>query len=264
MRSPTRSPTMWTPSTGPSFSATSVTGAGGLQDLRPAVAGEVVGGGDDVVAALLGDGRREPDRGDLGVGVGDPRDAVVVDRDDGQPGQPLGDQDALAEADVGQLQARAQMSPIALMVGMLVWQVASTLTKPRSSLDAGLLVAESGRHRPAADGDEQQLGRHRLAVLQGDGDAVVRDLSTSVSLVPTWNAMPLRRNARSSSLDDDSSSAGTRCGSASTIVTVGAEGVPDRGELAADRAGAEHDDRRRHLVEGQRVVAGDDPLAVDR
>src|SRR3954454_6510714 len=45
---------------------------GGLQDLRATVAGEVVGGGDDVVAALLRLLAGQADRGDLGVRVGDP------------------------------------------------------------------------------------------------------------------------------------------------------------------------------------------------
>ena len=44
---------------------------------------------------------------------------------------------------------------------------------------------------------------------------------------------------------------------------LGAERAPHAGELDADHAAAEHDDRGGHVVELQRVVAGDDPLAVD-
>ena len=47
----------------------------------------------------------EPDRGDLGVGVGHARDGGLVDRLRVEPGDVLGDEDALLEAAVGQLQA---------------------------------------------------------------------------------------------------------------------------------------------------------------
>ena len=42
-----------------------------------------------------------------------------------------------------------------------------------------------------------------------------------------------------------------------------AERPPDARELDADHAAAEHDDGRRYPVEAQRVLAGDDPVAVD-
>ena len=38
--------------------------------------------------------------------------------------------------------------------------------------DAGLFVAEVGGHRAAADGDEEEVGFERLAVHEGDVDAV--------------------------------------------------------------------------------------------
>ncbi len=44
---------------------------------------------------------------------------------------------------------------------------------------------------------------------------------------------------------------------------VGAERPPDARELDADDAATEHDDRTRHVVEGEGVVAGDDAGAVD-
>ena len=44
-------------------------------------------------------------------------------------------------------------------------------------------------------------------------------VSTPLNRAPSSCLMPLRRNCRSSSFDEDSSSSGTRCGSASTIVT---------------------------------------------
>ena len=44
---------------------------------------------------------------------------------------------------------------------------------------------------------------------------------------------------------------------------LGAERAPDAGELDADHAAAEHDRGGGHAVQRQRVLAGDDPLAVD-
>ena len=44
---------------------------------------------------------------------------------------------------------------------------------------------------------------------------------------------------------------------------VDAEGLPRAGELAADDAAAEDDRGRGHVVQRQRVLAGDHPLAVD-
>ena len=44
---------------------------------------------------------------------------------------------------------------------------------------------------------------------------------------------------------------------------VGAEGLPDTGELDPDDAAAEHDDRGWDPVQSQGVVAADDPVAVD-
>src|SRR5690242_15206068 len=55
-------------------------GAGGLEDLRAAVAGEVVGRRLDPAVLLLGLRLGEAHGSDLGLGVGDPRDAGVVDR----------------------------------------------------------------------------------------------------------------------------------------------------------------------------------------
>ncbi len=55
--------------------------ARGLKDLSLAVAGQVVGEGDDLVAVALAGGRLgDPDRRDLGLAVRDARNAVVVDR----------------------------------------------------------------------------------------------------------------------------------------------------------------------------------------
>ena len=54
---------------------------------------------------LAGLGLGQPDGGDLGVAVGDPRDARLVDHGRAEPGDLLGDEDALGEPAVRELQA---------------------------------------------------------------------------------------------------------------------------------------------------------------
>ena len=140
----------------------------GLEDLALAVAGQVVGERRDLVRAVafgrlcLG----EADGRHLRVGVGDARDAGVVDRDDRQAGDVLGDQDALGEADVGELRASARRSPTARTPRALVRQNSSMTTNPRSMVTPLLLVAEAVGRRAPADRDEQQLGFERLAALE--------------------------------------------------------------------------------------------------
>src|SRR6185312_6969625 len=148
--------------------------ARGLQDLALAVGGEVEGERLDLLRAVLLDGLGlgEPDRGDLGLGVGDPGDAGVVDRHHRQAGEPLGDEDALAEADVCELRGGDQVADrrdrgdVGLAVGV-------DLDEAAVDRDTDLLVAEVGRNGAAADGHQQQLGLQRLAVFQRHPDALV-------------------------------------------------------------------------------------------
>ncbi len=81
-------------------------GTRGLEDLRLAVAREVVGVRHDLAVQLGGPGRRQTHRRHLGRGVGDPRDVVVVDVRGAQPGEALREEDALGESDVGELEPR--------------------------------------------------------------------------------------------------------------------------------------------------------------
>ena len=73
-------------------------------------------------------------------------------------------------------------SPTAEMVSTLVWQFSLTMTKPRSTLDSGFGVPEAVGDGTAADRDEQQLGGHGLAVLQGDCHAAVGVLDAGEAL----------------------------------------------------------------------------------
>ena len=134
--------------------------------------------------------------------------------------------------------------------------------EPAVHRDALLVVPEPVGRRAATDRDEQQLGLDHVAALDGDRDAVVGDLEALERRAGADLDLALRK-ARSSALDDASSSAATSRGSASTIVTSAPKLRPHAGELAADHAAAEHDHRGRHPVEPQRVLGGEHPLAVD-
>ena len=216
-----------------------------------------------VGAVLLdGLGLGQPDRGDLGLGVGDPRDAVVVDRHDRQAGEPLGDQDALAEADVRQLRGGDEVADRGDRrdVGLAVLV---DLDEAAVDGDADLLVAEVGRDRPAADGDQQQLGLDRLAALQRHPDAAGRCARRRRTGRRASRLMPRRRKARSSSLELASSSSGTRCGSASTIVTSAPKDFQTLANSTPMTPPPRIDHRGGHPVELERVVADEHPGAVD-
>ena len=197
-----------------------MTAPGRLEDLGLAVAAEVVGDDLDLVVAvpLLGLRLGDADRGDLGVAVGDPRDAVVVDRARAQPADVLGDEDALLEADVGQLQGGDE---VADRVDAGDGRTAELVDVDEAAFDgdAGLLVAEPLGHRAPPDGDEQQVGVEGLAVLERDLDPGRRVLD---ALEADARA---RRRCRACGTPARAAwswprpRAGTRWGSASTIVT---------------------------------------------
>src|SRR5215472_2537301 len=84
--------------------------SGRLQDDALAVAAEIVCHLADLNAARGCSGGRYADGRHLGVTVGHPRHAVVVDGRDRQSGETLGDRDALAEADVRKLQAGREVT----------------------------------------------------------------------------------------------------------------------------------------------------------
>ena len=75
--------------------------------------------------------------------------------------------------------------------------------------------------------------------------------------------MPRLRNARSSAFDDASSSAATSRGSASTMVTSAPKLRHTLANSQPITPPPSTIDRRRDPVEPQRVLGGDDPLAVD-
>ena len=105
-----------------------------------------------------------------GSRVGDLGDVHVGDDDRVEAGDLLGDEDALLEAAVRELQAGDDVAdgPDAGDVG-----VQALVGEDEAAVhgDADLLVAEVRGRRAATDGDEQQVGLDRLAVLEGDDDA---------------------------------------------------------------------------------------------
>ena len=82
-----------------------------------------------------------------------------------EAGDLLGDEDALLEAAVRELQAGHDVAD-RVDAGHVGAQRSSVEHEAAVHRDARLLVAEAGGDRAAADGDEQQLGLERLAVLQ--------------------------------------------------------------------------------------------------
>ena len=234
----------------------------GLEDLALAVAAQVVGHRGDRVAVALASGRLvEADRRDLRVRVGHPRDAGLVDRSRLEAGDLLGDEDALLEAAVGELETGHDVADgvDALDVGAaaLVGEHEAAL-----HLDALLGIAEAVGGRPAADRDEQHLGLDHVTALDGDGDAGVGRLD-ALERRAGQEGDPALAEGALERLRARLVLAGDEPGEGLDDRDVGAEGLPHAGELAADDAAAEHDRRGRDVVEAQRVLGGHHPRAVD-
>ena len=240
-------------------------GALGVQDGAAAVAGQVVGDRGDVVRAVLVGCLRlgVADRGDLRMAVGDAGHAGVVDGHDRQSGEVFGHQDALGEADVGQLRVRsvARADKVADRVDALGRGTAVLIDGDEAAFDADalLFVAQPGRHRTAAHGDQQQFGIQRFAAFQVDPDPVVGGFgalepgaqleadaaAAEFPLEQLGAGLVFQRDQVRQRLDDGH---------------LAAERGPRRGELAADHPAAEHDRGGRHPVELERVFAGHDPV----
>lgn len=195
------------------------------------------------------------------MAVRHPGDTVVVDRNGLETGQTLRHQDALGEADVRELERRDQVTDGGdgrdVRAHVLVDQDVAAVDR-----DALLLVAQALRDRTAADRDEQHLGLELLAVGEGDLDAVggvlgLREEGAQVeldaalaerALKQLGGVLVLERGEVLQTFDDRD---------------VRTEGLPRGGELDADDAAAEHDRGLRNAVQDQRVVRGDDAVAVD-
>ncbi len=161
----------------------------------------------------------EADRGDLGVGVGHPGDAGLVDGLRVETGDVLGDEDALLEAAVGQLEPGHDVADgvdaldvgAAALVGEHEAAVHRDARPPRSrgrSVDGP---------RPTATSSSSASMTSPPSTVTAH--AVVGGLRRSRSGVPVRKAILRLRKARSRALEEASSSAATSRGRASTMVT---------------------------------------------
>ena len=178
-----------------------------------------------------------------------------------EPGDLLGDEDALLEPAVRELQPGHDVAD-GEDTGTFVRSRSSVSTKPRS-----MRTPASSYPRPAVDGaaadrHQQQVGLDGLAGLQGDRDPRVGVLDAGepharLELDPALAERALERLRAGLVL------AGTSRGSASTMVTS----TPNERHALANSTPITPPPRttrrRRHAVQLERVVAGDHALAVD-
>ncbi len=202
-------------------------------------------------------GLGESHRGDLGVGVGDPGDAQLVDGLGLKSGDVLGDEDALGEAAVRQLQPGHDVPH-----GIHAVHAGATAPVGRHEsavqAHARLLVSQPVGDRAAAHGHQQQVGLDRLAVLHGDGHDVLvlgRAGEPHAGAHPDLALLegPLQRPGDRLVLGRHQPRQDLHDGD------LGPEGTVHRGELHPDHATAQHDDPPRHLGQADRLVAGHHP-----
>src|SRR5680860_902630 len=234
-----------------------------LEDLALAVAAEVVGQRLDLVLAVLLLGRAlvETHRGDLGLAVGHPRNPGLVDGRGVQTGDVFSDEDALLESSVRQLQAG---NDVADGVHVLEVGLATLVSEDETAIhvDALLVVTETVRRGTAADCDQQDLGVDRVTSLDSHPDTAIGGLHALERCSHLEGDLALAHRALER-LGDILVLGSHQPGQSLDDGHVGAEGLPYGRELGADDAAAEHDHRLRHTVEQERMVGGQDRLAVD-
>src|SRR5699024_8100059 len=215
----------------------------------------------DLVATFPGLLRGHADRCHLGLAVSDTRHAVVVDHRRVLPGDVFGDEDALGEADMGQLQARDQVTD-RIDVADTGVQVLVDLHETTVERDALLLVTEPLGDRAAADGDQENFRLQDLATLEGDRDAGVgffdrfeRFTELGLDLAPPEG--PLQQLGAGLVLQGKKTVEGLHEGH------VRAVGTPHTGELHADHTATQDDGGTGHVVQVHGLVTGDDLLTVD-
>src|SRR5699024_5599751 len=231
-----------------------------VEDHRLAVAAEVVLQRFDLVLAVLL--RRlcggESDGEDLRLAVGHTGNAGFQHGNRVQSGDLLGDEDALPEGAVGELEAG---DDVAAGVDVADSGVEPFVGQHESAVhrDALLFEAEAFGDRATAHGHEHVLGLEGRTVLQGDLHAVGGFLDalehhTELAAAPALLAgalevlrdrLVLVRDQVPEAFDDGD---------------VGSEGAPDAGELAADDTAAEDDRRAGDLVQLERLGARDDAI----
>ena len=198
-------------------------------------------------------GLGEAHRGDLGVAVGDSGDARFVDDGRVESGDVLGDEDALLEAAVGQLETRHDVAggadPGHVGAEALVGEDEAAVHR-----DADLLVAELRRGRAASDRHQQQVGLVRLAGLDGHTDALL------CAFGGLDRRVGLRGDAAAAERTLDHLGGrlvleGDQAWQGLDDRDLGTERAPHAGELDADHATAEDDHGSGYVVEQERVLA---------
>ncbi len=266
MRSEARGPSTWTPRTrSVRASATILTSpsrsAGGAgppvgREREPADARLAAG----LAALLLG----EAHAGQLRPRVDHARNRAVVDVAR-LAGQELGAGDALLLRLVGEHRPGDGVADGVDARGGGLEALVDGNPPARVEGHAERLQPEPGGVGAAADRDEDAVERLRAgdpARLDGDGDPVVGDRRLSrggaererepLALEDLLEgARHLEVHARGDAIEDLDD------------VHLRAEPRPHRAQLEADRAGADHGQARRHRVERERLLRGDDPLAVE-
>ena len=200
------------------------------------------------------------DRARLRVGVGDPRDRVVVDR-------PVlaedvrGDDLALVLADVGQRPGAVDVAdrPEALVGDA---QVVVDLDPVRVGLDPDRLQADALDPRAAAGGDEDAVAAQLAAVVERRARSPRR---RGARRSPGRRAPARSLRARSSSPSASPSGAGSRasrCGGAVDHGRAAAEPVHRLRQLDPGRAAAEHQQVPRHRFHAGRLARPPDAVEL--
>ena len=191
---------------------------------------------------LLGLGLGEADRGDLRLAVRDARDAGLVDHRRREPRDVLGQEDALGEAAVRELQAGHD---VAERVHVLEVRAQPLVGEHEAALHrhTGLLEAGVGRVGAAADGDEQVVGLDLLARLQRHGDRVV-GLRGPGELHPGLEGDLAAAERALERLRRELVLVGDQPGERLDHRDLGTEALEHAGQLDADHPATEHDDAR--------------------
>ncbi len=122
--------------------------------------------------------------------------------------------------------------------------------------DAGLLVTETGGDRTATDRDEHVVGDEFAAVVERHRHGVGRLGERVVTATELERDAALAERALGALLDE-TSSAGSRCGRASTMVTSTPNERQTLANSHADHAAAEHHDAVGDDVEVEGLLAGE-------
>ena len=201
-----------------------------------------------VQGALLGHAHE----GHLRVAVDGPGHLAVVDRDGPLAEDLLDDEDRLGEADVGQLRrrrrGRRRRTRPRPSCASTRPRVHSPARRARRRCPSASSPSESGR---LPDRHDDRLDLELLAVAEARPRCGRRSARGRCTTTPVRTVIPRLVNDRTTTLATSWSQPGRIFGSASSKVTCTPRSDEHRGELAADRAAADHRRRLRELAAGR-------------